>query len=66
MQRDSKCHVDNTPPEIFHNFSIEPSGTKDKKGLVTLSIILQYGTGCEIIIGKNSSFRIPRFRKSNN
>jgi len=31
-QRDSKCHVDNTPPEIFHNFSIEPSGTKDKKG----------------------------------
>lgn len=31
-QRDSKFHVDNTPPEIFHNFSIEPSGTKDKKG----------------------------------
>ena len=31
-ERKSKCHVDNTPPEIFHNFSIEPSGTKNKKG----------------------------------
>ena len=30
--RKSKCHVDNTPPEIFHNFSIEPSGTKNKNG----------------------------------
>ena len=31
-KRKSKCHVDNTPPEIFYNFSIEPSGTKNKNG----------------------------------
>ena len=30
--RKSKCHVDNTPPEIFYNFSIEPSGTKNING----------------------------------
>ena len=31
-KRKSKCHVDNTPPEIFYNFSIEPSGTKNING----------------------------------
>lgn len=30
--KESKCHVDNTPPEIYHNFSIEPTGKKDKGG----------------------------------
>jgi len=40
-KRKSKCHVDNTPPEIFYNFSIEPSGTKNKNG-ETLNIYPNY------------------------
>ena len=40
-KRESKCHVDNTPPEIFHNFSIEPSGTK-KDGGETLNVYPNY------------------------
>jgi len=28
----SKCHVDNTGPEIYHHFSIEPVGTKNVDG----------------------------------
>jgi len=32
QQKESKCHVDNTPPVIYHNFSIEPTEKKDKGG----------------------------------
>ena len=30
--KESKCHVDNTPPEIYYNFSIEAVGSKSKDG----------------------------------
>ena len=32
QQKQSKCHVDNIPPVIYANFSIEPTGTKSKDG----------------------------------
>ena len=40
-QKESKCHVDNTPPVIYHNFSIEPTETKDKGG-ETLNVYPNY------------------------
>lgn len=30
--KSSKCHVDNTPPEIYHHFSIESVGEKSENG----------------------------------
>jgi hypothetical protein len=30
--KSSKCHVDNSPPEIYHHFSIEPVGEKTVDG----------------------------------
>ncbi|MEQ8323088.1 MAG: Ig-like domain-containing protein [Vicingaceae bacterium] len=32
QEKESHAFVDNTPPEIFHNFSIEPIGSKKKGG----------------------------------
>ena len=32
QEKESHAFVDNSPPEIFHNFSIEPIGTKKKDG----------------------------------
>jgi len=32
QEKESKVFVDNTPPVIHHNFSIQPIGTKSKKG----------------------------------
>ena len=40
-KKESKCHVDNTPPVIFHNFSIEPTETKEKGG-ETLNVYPNY------------------------
>jgi len=34
QEKESNVFVDNTPPVIYHNFSIKPIGTKKKKGEV--------------------------------
>jgi len=41
LVKESHCVVDNTPPVIYHNFSIQPIGTK-KKGGNDLSIYPNY------------------------
>lgn len=40
-KKESKCHVDNTPPVIYYNFSIEPTETKQKSG-ETLNVYPNY------------------------
>jgi hypothetical protein len=41
LVKESHCLVDNTPPVIYHNFSIQPIGTK-KKGGNDLSVYPNY------------------------
>lgn len=40
-EKKSQVFVDNTPPDIYHNFSVDPIGTKDKNGK-TLKVYPNY------------------------